>query len=344
MTFLNVDTFKEMCILANNQRSKEIRKNYLMMERVLTQHTTQCLAEQKDMTIKAFALVDEQKAIVLARDEELQGMVESYVRVMKHESVYINKAASELHRNAHKLGMTLDPKKRQSQMNNAHANGTKNVFVQKTSNSRLVEMIVANSIKRYNIGGVGGNEHYNCDIEHTVSVVKVSAAVVDTLVSCRSTLLCNGICDAVIDRMREIKHQNDSEVSQQQASARAMVVVTSTPTQAPAPQESKLKLFLSMSDDIRKYSIVFGHGGVTSVIDLEKAFERSMFKKGERTGYRFNCRELALIQSYGCHLSSKAQYMCMTCHNVSKSGCCSDYSQTNRRKKMLFFDMTLRSL
>lgn len=343
MTFLNVDTLKEMCVLANNHDSKQIRKNYVMMEHVLMQHMTQCLAEQKEMTIKAFALVDEQKAkveeqkaILLALDEELKNIEDSYVEVMKHEHVYINKSPVDLHRNAHMLGMTLDPKTCEARMSCVRANGTKNVFVQKTSNSRLVEMITSNSVQRYNIGGIGRNKRYNCDIEHTVAVIKVSAAVVDTLVSCRSSLSCNDICDVVIKRMNDIKSGHESDLSKSEAQSCA------TPTHG---QSSKIESFFNMSDIERKCVVTFGDGGVTSVLDLEKAFAKAMSNRGEQiAGYKFSNQELTHIQSYGCSMSKRSTFVCMSCRNLAKSGCCSGYSQTNRRKKFVLFGMKLRVL
>lgn len=143
-------------------------------------------------------------------DAELEQLHPPYVEMLRLEQVYINKPMSELHHNAHNTGMTLDEKLREAQLNTAHANGTKNVFVQQTSNARLVEMITANSIKWYNIGGMGGNEHYSCDIEHTVTMIKVAAVVVDTLVSCRETMPRAGIIELMKHRLNEIVAEEEA--------------------------------------------------------------------------------------------------------------------------------------
>ena len=133
------------------------------------QNMKEKMLEIEAMVATTQLAIEEQKQIALEQTiqahlaiEELNRLKnKTYEEVLKYEKVYINQSAAELHREVHKLGKSIDEKKRASQFNTAHPDGTLMLFTQDTSNAYLVEKVVAYALKKYNIGCNGGKEFYN---------------------------------------------------------------------------------------------------------------------------------------------------------------------------------------
>ena len=57
------------------------------------------------------------------------------------------------------------------------------IFERATHNAKIVEDIAKVALRRYHIASLGGVEHYNNRVEHSVDVIDIAATVVDTLAS-----------------------------------------------------------------------------------------------------------------------------------------------------------------
>jgi hypothetical protein len=188
---LSLHGFKLLCQKIDTRRSQVSRDYLIAMEDVVNDRIRH-RAEMQECTLRDTLRALEESEAELARLRS-----KTYEDVPVTETVYVNKAASELHRDVHKVGKSMDEKKRVRQFNTAHAEGTRMLYVQRTSNGALVEKITHNSIKKYGVGG----EHFNCDVEHTIRIVKVAGSFVDALASCYDGIASSELRDILIQKI-----------------------------------------------------------------------------------------------------------------------------------------------
>jgi prophage antirepressor-like protein len=123
-------------------------------------------------------------AALAARDAELAAIRSKvYEELPKLETTYLGKEIAEMASDAHKLGCTFNDKKREAQLNTGSAQGFRMLHKRATHNAKIVESVAKVALRRYHIASLGGEEHYSCNIEHSVDVVDVASTVVDTLAS-----------------------------------------------------------------------------------------------------------------------------------------------------------------
>ena len=154
---------------------------------------------------EARQLLEAKEAELLRSREELQRYREkTYDPVPTDEIVYVNKEVAELSSDRHKVGITIDERKRQSQLNTGSAQGSKMIFRVETNNAKLVETVAAHVLRRYHCG----REHYNCRVEHTIDVIRVAAAVCDTLASTYEHMTAEELYDRVTAAVAEVLHES----------------------------------------------------------------------------------------------------------------------------------------
>ncbi|KAG2490430.1 hypothetical protein HYH03_011066 [Edaphochlamys debaryana] len=218
-TFLTVHGFKMLCGLVKTDQANrsfhyytdmEVKYNKFMRLKMAQQWPTlergneekeeAALREELIRKEEELALRGEELALrgdeLALRDEELTRMKEeltrkeeelarvrekTYDEVAKKEYVYILKqAASDSDR--HKIGKSVDPKRRESQLNAASAQGYKVIYKRQTSNAKVAEDIAHHVLRRYQCGQVGQGV-FNCRVQHSIDVLHVACSVVDTLAS-----------------------------------------------------------------------------------------------------------------------------------------------------------------
>jgi hypothetical protein len=140
-----------------------------------------------DLQQQSRITLDEVKAQLLlvleakdANEVELERFREkTYEPAPLLDNVYIAKEASQLNTDKHKIGMTIDGRKREATFNTGSADGVHIVYTRPVSNGKLVEDIAKHALRRYH----HAREHYRCKLEHTVDVFDAAGIVVDTLAS-----------------------------------------------------------------------------------------------------------------------------------------------------------------
>ena len=217
------DTFKELCMLANTAKGKEVRGYYIKMEKVLKAYLREKLAER---TASEARLLMEKAEAEARLEEELEKQKErKYVEVPKVDSTYVAIQGAEVKTGRHKVGKTLDKKSRESNFGTANARGMKMIHVRetrfaraikdRTHNGAIVEAIVAAVMKRYHYN----KEHYMCDVEHTINVIDVAAIVIDTLASCFDSISRDEMFDKVIENLEAVRGEEASEATEADAEA-----------------------------------------------------------------------------------------------------------------------------
>jgi hypothetical protein len=187
---LTVDAFKKLCMFAKTDSSMRILECYLAMEAVYA------AKQLKISTAAQVAAVKLQAQLDLAQ-------AKTYSEVPKPEWVYICKEAAELAGDAHKIGRTIDTRKRESSLNTGSAQGAKILYERATHNSKAVEDLIKAVMKRYHISSAGGTEHFRCHTEHSVAISDAGCVVVDTLASCYESMPRAEIFKLLSSRMLE---------------------------------------------------------------------------------------------------------------------------------------------
>ena len=148
------------------------------------------------------------RQLLEAKETELHRYRKTFDPVPREEIVYVNKEVSELSSDRHKIGITIDEKKRQCSLNTGSAQGSKMIFTLLTNNAKLVETQAAAYLKRYHCG----REHYNCNVEHSIKVLKVSAAVADTLASMHEHITCKEMKEHLVAAVTAaVRNEAESE-------------------------------------------------------------------------------------------------------------------------------------
>ncbi|PNH10537.1 Reticulocyte-binding protein 2 a [Tetrabaena socialis] len=138
---------------------------------------------------------EESNAVAGAKEAELAKIrTKIYEELPKLDHVYVSKEVvapqwrlaigqAELASDAHKVGKAVDPRKREAQLNTGSAQGARVIYTCATHNAKIIEDIVKVAQRRYHIASIGGCEHYNNAVEHSVDVIDIATTVVDTLAS-----------------------------------------------------------------------------------------------------------------------------------------------------------------
>ena len=141
------------------------------------------LTTQEHETALALAAKDKDDALA-AKDAELAAFrSKTYEELPRLDTIYVNKEIAELSTNTHKIGRSIDAKKREAQLNTGSAQGSRMIYTRFTHNAKIVEDMCRVALKRYHIATLGGVEHYSCSIDHSVDVIDLACTVMDTMAS-----------------------------------------------------------------------------------------------------------------------------------------------------------------
>ncbi|PNH10518.1 hypothetical protein TSOC_002742 [Tetrabaena socialis] len=202
-------TFKEMCMLSNTTKGKEVRTYYIRMEKVLKAFMKEQLAQANVVMNESRLLIEESKkeaeeatALAAAKEEELAHYkAKTYEEAYKGDKIYISKEMAELHSNRHKIGKAVDTKKRESSLNTGSAQGTKIIYKRETLNAKIIKDIAAVVLKRYQ----WRLEHYSCSLEHTVDILDIVTTIVDTLASSYEHISRDNLFDSVTANLQTVR-------------------------------------------------------------------------------------------------------------------------------------------
>ncbi|PNH12536.1 hypothetical protein TSOC_000505 [Tetrabaena socialis] len=214
---LTIHGFKQLCMSANTEKGRRVREYYIGMEEILFEYTRRNAVKERERfnaTIEeakkeaeeakkeAKREAEESSALVAAKDAELSRFkAKTYDEVPKDDHVYICKEASELNTDRHKIGKTIDTKKRESQLNTGSAQGSKIIYERATLNAKVIEDIAHAALKRYHCN----REHYNSCVEHSVDILDIACTVVDTLASSYEHISRDSLFNLLIAKLRSIQ-------------------------------------------------------------------------------------------------------------------------------------------
>lgn len=134
---LSSDTFKELCMISNTPRAKEVRKYFLEMEKLIKRYHQ----EINEQMMKTIGILDKNQKPKL----NIQGGV-IYILESQNTVESVGKFRKKL---LFKLGKSTNIDKRMQTYNTGNANKIEPIFILKVNDIDSVENCVKNIVKRY---------------------------------------------------------------------------------------------------------------------------------------------------------------------------------------------------
>lgn len=204
---LTIDTFKELCIVAQTDKGKLLRKYYIKMEKCMNKYIKKQLQE-KELIIKEQQLINDKK------DEQLNKFLIPFEELPRDQIIYVFQQKFE-RTNVYKIGETINLKKRKSQYLTGSSHGLDFVFQYKTHNSQLLETILKHLLYKYKFGNEKistGKEWYKCDLNHIKNIISITGACIDNIYCYRETITKAEIIKNIIRNIILTLFENDSEI------------------------------------------------------------------------------------------------------------------------------------
>jgi phage anti-repressor protein len=168
---LNVDTFKNLCMIAKTEKGKAIRKYYVKLENIYNkiikeeiEENKLLLEQEKENTTKLIEAKEKElkeKEILLEKQDQ---KLTKLTRVISHkigESIYIFEC-KYLEETIYKIGRTKNANKRESALITGNFNGEV-VFHYPCLNSVLLEKLVHQLLDEFRLDV--NREWFNCSLE-----------------------------------------------------------------------------------------------------------------------------------------------------------------------------------
>ena len=160
---LNIDTFKNLCMLAKTKRGKEIRKYYVKMENIYNQIIKEEIEEKNEL------LQEQQKKIeLLEHKPKTHGFL-----ARRHGYVYMIKDRAKS--GHYKIGMTYNVDKRLRNLNTSSSEKSLSIYHEiETYDCELLEKTLHSILQPFNI--VGRREWFflcnETEVQYTLHIMK----------------------------------------------------------------------------------------------------------------------------------------------------------------------------
>lgn len=152
----------------------------------------------------------------MSTDDRLDG-----VRRLEPDMVYVRAEAAELRTKCHKFGTMIAPRRLESAPSEVGM-----IWCRQTQNAELVELVVADALKRYHVA----HGRYLCDVKHTIRVATIACAVLDTLASAPESISSKELLAKVTDAMRAVLGDHGAKMTRLDGKRPRMFAVTLRPS------------------------------------------------------------------------------------------------------------------
>jgi len=193
---LNVDTFKNLCMIAKTEKGKTIRKYYVKLENIYNQlikeeiqqikeaqETTVKLLEEKEKCLEEKAKINEELVNKNKLLEQQKHKDITYEEISKAGHVYIFSCDQS---GTYKCGRTKNVNSRVKGLQTACVQTIQVLFDYPTNNDLLLETAVHHILDRYRCNS--NREHFRCDLDYMKRIVTIVGKVLDTLKSSYQTI------------------------------------------------------------------------------------------------------------------------------------------------------------
>jgi len=230
---LNIDTFKNLCMIAKTDKGKEIRKYYVKLENIYNE----LIVEQLQLKEKEYNQLLQEKELELIKYKE-----KVYEEIEKTGHIYVIKTDGGT-----KVGKTKDAvKKRIKGLQTGNMNDIQVLLDFKTSNADLLERTVHYILDRYRCNS--NREFFDCDVDFIKTIVETIGKVIDTLKSCYQNITK----DQILNKLLE----NGINISLERCESENTYVNEDVSVNGNVNQESELYNWLNNNIELDKNGIL----------------------------------------------------------------------------------------
>jgi hypothetical protein len=146
IVMLNVDTFKNLCMMAKTNKGKEIRKYYVKLENMFNRIVNEERLEYEEKLIQEKEKVKE----LICKVDLLENKPETEGFYRKSGYIYICQETSRI--GHYKIGLSIDPDTRESSLNVASSTcSLKMIKTYRVKDQRFTEMIIHSALQQFRI-------------------------------------------------------------------------------------------------------------------------------------------------------------------------------------------------
>jgi phage anti-repressor protein len=204
---LNIDTFKNLCMIAKTEKGKEIRKYYVKLENIYNQIIKEEIEEKQK------ELEEKDKQLEYTKNE-LQKMsickIKKWYNVEPGDTVYAFKNDGQPYI---KIGKAENLKKREESY--TVGNRTSDIFYyRKCYNCKLTEKVINHILDKYRLQQ--NREWFDISDELAIYTIDIVCDFLDSYIHCSEELINLKIKERLsicLDRANEIKKRNDEITS-----------------------------------------------------------------------------------------------------------------------------------
>ena len=166
-----------------------------------------CGGPEVEQAVKALdesqVAMETKDAVIKAQEDELERFkAKTFEEPPKFDHVYVFKDLAETCSDVHKIGKAIDPDARKKQLSTGSARGIEEVYKRRTHNAGVVERIVHVAQKRYHVGSIGGREHYNNAMQHSIDNIDIACVFVETLAGSFELMSKEAKVAKIVDRLQ----------------------------------------------------------------------------------------------------------------------------------------------
>jgi hypothetical protein len=178
--FITIDCFKIFCMKADTKQADNIYKYYIKMEKIIFKYIEEKYKEQTNIIQQNKQLLEDKNKLIEQKDIEINKIKnQKYDEIEKNEYIYV--LSTDKH-DVYKIGETKRPvEKRRDDLQTACVDDIQILHICKTSNKKVVELLVHNLLDRYRYNPK--REHFQTKLAYIINLINISEIFYDLLKS-----------------------------------------------------------------------------------------------------------------------------------------------------------------
>lgn len=179
---IKTETFKQLCMLCNTEKGKEIRLYYLKLEKILQETIDEETNEIRLELSRSQDLLNSTKlALDMEKEKTKQILKKRYHGEEPSQAVYIYVNNPDDPNSMIKIGKTTNIAIRETEYNTCNNTG-RMIFSQKCHNCDLLEKVLHHILDKYRY--IQNREWFDLDVDTAIYVVQTTHLFIDKLIPC----------------------------------------------------------------------------------------------------------------------------------------------------------------